>query len=188
MLRHDLNLHAANTLAVLVDVQEKFIPAIPAFAEDGSAFLATQKLINGTVALEIPWLISEQVPDKLGSTVPHLASSLETAPRHVKTTFSLLDTPALRDAIADYNRDTLLLCGLETHACILSTVDDALRRGYRVVVPVEAVASRKEADRLEALATIRQLGALVLPIETVLLRLCRDATHPAFRQISRLIR
>jgi nicotinamidase-related amidase len=188
MLRNDMNFIAGNTLALLIDVQEKFIPAIPDFANNGSALTATQKIITGTQALSVPWLISEQVPDKLGRTITPLGELLADVPRYGKTTFSLLDDTVLRNAIADSNRDTLFLCGLETHACVLSTVDDALRRGYRVVVAPETVASRHEDDRTAALKTMRQLGALVLPLETVLLRLCRDAAHPAFRQISRLIR
>ena len=185
----DFDCLAANSLGILVDIQEKFVPAITDFSDDAPAMSATQTLLAGTTALDMPWVVSEQVPEKLGATVSSIIEALPKATeRYGKTTFSLFDDPGLVTTIADYNRDTLIFCGLEAHVCLLASVDDAVRRGYRVIVASDAIASRQTEHRDIAIATMRQLGALVLPVESVLLRLCREATHPQFRTISRLIR
>ena len=131
----DFDCLAATSLGIVVDIQEKFIPAITDFANDGPAMQAAQQLLNGTTALQIPWIISEQVPDKLGGTVTSITDVLPpTTQRYGKTSFSLFDDADLCSAIADHHRDTLIICGLEAHVCVLGSVDDAIRRGYRVIV------------------------------------------------------
>ena len=55
-------------------------------------------------------------------------------------------------------------------------------------MPEQALASRNPEDRLGAIATMRQLGAIVAPVESILFRLCRDTKAPAFRAISQLVR
>ena len=114
----DFDCLAATSLGIVVDIQEKFIPAITDFANDGPAMQAAQQLLNGTTALQIPWIISEQVPDKLGGTVAGITDVLPpTTRRYGKTSFSLFDDADLCSAIADHHRDTLIICGLEAHVC-----------------------------------------------------------------------
>jgi nicotinamidase-related amidase len=105
-----------------------------------------------------------------------------------KTEFSVLDHDPLRAVLADLDRPTIIVAGIEAHVCVLGTVDDLLRRGWRVVVAGDAVDSRLPEHREQALATLRQLGAVVVPVEAVLFRLLRGAAHPAFKEISRLVR
>ncbi|HCH86858.1 MAG TPA: isochorismatase, partial [Lentisphaeria bacterium] len=50
------------------------------------------------------------------------------------------------------------------------------------------VTSRKAADRELALKAARHADAQVLPAEAVLFLLLRDAKHPAFKTVSKLVR
>lgn len=43
--------------------------------------------------------------------------------------------------------DTVIICGIEAHACVLQTAIDLLSKGYRVYVVVDAVSSRSLTDR-----------------------------------------
>ena len=66
--------------------------------------------------LEIPALVTEQNPKALGPTVPELGA--QDLPRYPKTTFSMV--PPLEGELQRRPHLTsVLLCGIETQACIL---------------------------------------------------------------------
>ena len=71
---------------------------------------------------------------------------------------------------------------------MLQTVFDALNEGFEVILAADAVTSRKAADRELALKAARHADAQVLPAEAVLFLLLRDAKHPAFKTVSKLVR
>lgn len=43
--------------------------------------------------------------------------------------------------IADYNIDTVVLAGINTHACVRTTAIDAYQRDLKVIIPKQAVGS-----------------------------------------------
>ena len=65
---------------------------------------------------------------------------------------------------------------------------DALEKGFNTCLAADAVTSRKTADRELALAAARAAGALVLNSEALLFMLLKDAKHPAFKAVSKLVR
>ncbi|XP_039365835.1 isochorismatase domain-containing protein 2 isoform X4 [Mauremys reevesii] len=69
-----------------------------------------------------------------------------------------------------------------------STALDALERGLDVHVVADACSSRSQVDRLAALSRLRQSGAFITTSEGLILQLVRDAAHPRFRQIQKLIK
>ncbi|KAM9113340.1 isochorismatase domain-containing protein 2 isoform 3-T4 [Pangshura tecta] len=69
-----------------------------------------------------------------------------------------------------------------------STALDALERGLDVHVVADACSSRSQVDRLAALSRLRQSGAFITTSEGLILQLVRDAAHPCFRQIQKLIK
>ena len=110
------------------------------------------------------------------------------APIFAKSAFSLSDDQKIRHYLAEQGKETIILAGLEAHVCVLSTVDDLLRRQYRVVVAADAIASRDEQARRDAIATMRALGASVVPTESILFRLQRDAAAETFRALSKIVK
>ncbi len=84
--------------------------------------------------------------------------------------------------------DTVILCGLETHVCILATCQDLLRKGFKVHVVSDACSSRSATDRHFALETMRQIGAVVTTTECVALALVGDAKHPKFKEVQGVIK
>lgn len=185
----DFDLDPATACGLIIDVQERFVPAIPAIGPDGSALKPLTNLIAGLALLDVPLVISEQVPDKLGPTIePVRAAAPAATPVLAKQHFSCLDDAALRDAINATAAEVVIVAGIEAHVCVLATVDDLLRRGFRVVVVDDAVASRNPDHRTSAIAALRDLGALVVPCESVLFRLQRIASGDRFRALSRLVK
>ncbi len=177
-----------NTTALIVDVQERFVPVIPSLAADQPCGRANRLLLDGLALLGVPVLVSEQYPKGLGPTLPHLLAAAPAAEVFAKTHFSCLEDPALKAHFADTQRTHVVVAGVEAHVCVLATVADLIASGKWVVVAADAVASRDPAHRDLALEAMRSLGALTLPVESILFRLQRQAGTPAFKQLSALVR
>lgn len=184
----DFDLTADDARVLVIDVQERFLGPIPAIAAEAPVGRACAALIEGAGHLAVPVTFSEQYPQGLGPTLPALRALSPAAPVYAKTAFSCADDGPLREALAADGRGWLLCCGIEAHICVLATVDDCLRRGWQVAVAADAVASRDPSHTALAHEAMRQLGALVLPVESLLFRLQRRATGPAFKALSALTR
>lgn len=184
----DFDLTIDQALVLAIDLQERFVPAIPAVAAGGPVAERVGLLLDGAALLGLPVVFSEQYPKGLGPTVSHLRDQAADAPVYAKTAFSCCDDEALRLALAERERPWLLVCGIEAHVCVLATVDDCLRRGWRVAVAADGIASRDPANVDHAIATMRQLGAVVLPVESLLFRLQRAAGSERFKALARLVK
>ncbi|XP_074926857.1 isochorismatase domain-containing protein 2 isoform X1 [Chelonoidis abingdonii] len=136
--------------------------------------------------LEIPVVVTEQYPQGLGPTVPELGA--EGLRKFPKTCFSMLVPEVEQELGALPHLRSVLLCGIEAQACIMSTALDALERGLDVHVVADACSSRSQVDRLAALSRLRHSGAFITTSEGLILQLVRDAAHPRFRQIQKLIK
>lgn len=166
---------------VVIDVQERLVPAMSEF--DG-ALDNMVRLIEGFNLLERPVLATEQYPRGLGPTIEPLAGLLPERPD--KLAFSCFGCEPFVAAL-DPSAD-LVLCGLETHVCVLQTALDGLARGHRVWVAGDAVASRTARCRELALAQLAAAGAVVSATETLLFQLVGEAGNDLFRAVVRLVR
>ncbi len=64
--------------------------------------------------------------------------------------------------------DTIILCGQHTHICVRHTSADAFYRGYRIVVPPDAVDSFTEEDHEAGLAYLQAIyGAEPTPVAEI---------------------
>jgi nicotinamidase-related amidase len=182
------DLDAAGSVLLVIDVQERFLPAIPAIAADQPVGRNCGILLAAARLLAVQAIVSEQYPKGLGATLPHLLAAHPEARRLAKTHFSCAEDPALSEALDVRRRRHVVLCGIEAHVCVLATAADLLAQGAQVVVAGDAIASRDAAHRELALAALRDLGALVVPSESVVLRWQRQAGVGCFKQLSALIR
>jgi len=173
---------------LLIDMQERFLPAIPSIAEDQPCGRSCRILLAAAQLLGVPTTISEQYPQGLGATLGYLAGANPAAVRMAKMHFSCCDDPALRDHLERSGRRQLVLCGIEAQVCVLTTAADLLGRGFQVVIAGDAVASRNPAHVPMALTAARDLGALVVPAETIVMRLQRVAGSGHFKALAQLIR
>ncbi len=183
-----LTLDAADSALLVIDVQERFLKVVPAIAGDQAVGRNCRILLQAAGLLGVPRLISEQYPSGLGPTLPHLVEVAQDVPRLPKMHFSCAADPALATAIDRLGRRQIVLAGIETHVCVLTTAADLLDRGYQVVLAGDATASRDTAHVTMALTAARDLGALVLPSETIAMRWQRCAGVGQFKAIAQLIR
>ncbi len=186
MDRFDLT--TANSLVLAVDLQERFQAAIPSIAPGGTVAKAARLLLEGAKLLNVPTLISEQYPKGLGPTLPLLREVQPEASVFAKTHFSCYDDPTLNQLFSEEPRSHVILCGVEAHVCLLATMADLLSHGKWVVVAADAVDSRNPQHRDWALSAMRDLGALVLPVESILFRWQRQAGGATFKALSNLVK
>ncbi len=173
----------ANTALLVVDVQERLLPAI----RDGRRVVWNcGRLIDGARILGLPVAGTEQYPKGLGPTVPDLAERLGNLP--AKLLFSCRECAAAFRPLLDAGRHKLLVCGVEAHVCVQQTVYDLLAAGWSVYVAADAVGSRTEFDYRTALGRMASAGAVVTSTEAALFEWCEQAGTPEFKQIAQLVR
>jgi nicotinamidase-related amidase len=172
----------------VVDVQERLLPAIP---EDRRAGVLRNVLIAVDAArvLGVPTIVTEQYPKGLGRTVPDVREHLGEAFAPVeKVVFSCGRSPEFRAALDATGRRDVILCGVETHVCVLQTAIDLINAGYRVYVPADGVASRRVLDTERGLALMDKAGAVVGTTEAFVFQLLERAGTDEFKAISKLVK
>ena len=80
-----------------------------------------------------------------------------------------------------------MLTGIETHICVQQTALDLLAAGYRVIIPIDAVASRNQLDWQTSIKRMENSGAVITTTESILFEWCELAGNEEFKQISRLV-
>ena len=176
---------AENTIALAIDYQEKLIPAIH---DNADVVRNSTILLAGLEALQVPVIVSRQYPRGLGDTVAEIREVTAGASVMDKSTFSCLGDDAIKAALEQSGRKTVILCGVEAHVCVLQTAVDLVAAGYTVVYVVDCTGSRKPADKKYGLKRVMQEGALTVTYEQILFELTGGAGAPAFKAISRLVK
>lgn len=172
---------ARDSTLLVVDVQGKLVPAIA-----GWQALLDQViwLIRVARRLDIPVLACEQYPQGLGPTHPAVAAELPPGCVAGKVHFSAV-AGACHGLDQAGGSSQYVVCGMETHVCVLQTVMELRAGGKQVFVVDEAVGSRRESDRSLALARMRDAGASIVSREMVAFEWLRRADSTVFREVSR---
>lgn len=171
---------------VVVDVQEKLIPSMP--AEVWAQTLKSLRfLVEGAKLLQVPVVATEQYPRGLGPTIPELAAACREKVI-AKTAFGCCGEPAFLDHLLGLGRPQAVVVGMEAHVCVLQTVLGLLERGYHVHLVRDAVISRGRTDYRGALEIAARAGATVTTAETVLFQLTADSRAPEFKALSALVK
>jgi len=175
-------LDADQCALVVVDIQEKLLP--PIFQKD-QLVRNTKLLIRAARILKIPALVSTQYAKGLGGTVPEIASLLPETEPIDKQLFSCFGSDVFCSLLKRLpgKRNTLLLCGMETHICVMQTALAALGEGYLVHVASDAVSSRAEWNWKIGLDRMRAAGAVISSTEMMIYELVRSSGSPAFKEL-----
>ena len=175
-------LEAEQCALLVVDMQEKLLPPI---WEKERLVRNVQLLIRLAGILKIPALVTTQYAKGLGNTVPDIAALLPDAPPIDKLMFSCFGSDLFCSMLKRLpgKRTTALLCGMETHICVMQTALGALREGYLVHVASDAVSSRTELNWRIGLDRMRAAGTVLSSTEMMLYELLRSSGAPAFREL-----
>jgi nicotinamidase-related amidase len=167
---------------VVIDIQQKLLP--PIFQSE-QLVRNSQVLIRASGILKIPAILSTQYAKGLGETVPEVASLLPEVEPVDKNLFSCFGSDVFCTLLKRLpgNRNTLLLCGMESHICVMQTALAALREGYLVHVASDAVGSRTEWNWKIGLDRMRAAGAVISSTEMMIYELMRSSASPAFKEL-----
>jgi nicotinamidase-related amidase len=167
---------------IVIDVQEKLLP--PIFEKERLVRNA-QFLIRLAGILKMPTLMSTQYSKGLGNTIPEIASMLPDVEPLEKTAFSCFGSDVFCSALKRVpgNRNTVLLCGMETHICVAQTALAALREGYLVHVAADAVSSRTELNWKIGLDRMRAAGAVISSTEMMIYEALRSSGTSEFKDM-----
>ena len=176
------------TQCMIIDMQERLMPAMNnrKACEDRALML-----IRGLRVLEIPMMITQQYTKGLGGSIPEVYEAAGTTEYFDKRTFSCTRDEAILAALEAgraEGRKNVLVCGTESHVCVLQTCIDLKALGFQPILVTDAIASRKKTDKKMALQRAIQEGILLTTAEAVLFELTVDSRHPKFRQISALVK
>ena len=175
-------LEADRCALVVVDIQEKLLP--PIFQQE-QLLRNAKLLIRAAGILTIPIIVSTQYAKGLGGTVSEIASLLPETAAIDKHLFSCFGSDVFCSLLKRLpgNRNTLLLCGMESHICVTQTALAALRDGYLVHVASDAVSSRTEWNWKIGLERMRAAGAVISSTEMMIYELMRSSASPAFKEM-----
>jgi nicotinamidase-related amidase len=176
------SLEADRCALIVVDIQEKLLP--PIFQKD-HLLKNSKLLIRLAGILKIPALLTTQYAKGLGNTTPEIASLLPETQPIDKHMFSCFGSDAFCSTLKRLpgNRNTVLLCGMESHICVMQTALGALCEGYIVHVASDAVSSRTEWNWKIGLERMRSAGAVISSTEMILYELLRSSGSPAFKEL-----
>ena len=152
------------TGAVVIDMQEKLMMAMN---ETKACEEKAAMLLKGLQVLSIPTVIVQQYTKGLGHTLPSLYEAAGTTEYCEKASFSCCRNKAILDKLESMGKKAA---------------------GFQPVMVVDAVASRREADKKIAIERAIQEGILVTTAEAVLFELTLDSTNPCFKAISKLVK
>jgi len=167
---------------VVVDIQEKLLPAI---ANRELLVKNAQLLIRLAGMLNLPTIVSTQYKRGLGETVPEIASLVPDAIKLDKTEFGCFNNDGFCSAVKTLpgNRTTVLLCGMETHICVMQTALGAMNQGYIVHVASDAVGSRSEWNYHIGLNRMQDAGAVISSTEMMMYELLRSSSSAVFKEL-----
>ena len=167
---------------IVVDIQQKLLP--PIFNKE-RLVKNSQLLVRLAKILSIPLMMTTQYKKGLGDIVPEIASLMPEVKSIDKLEFGCFGSEVFRAALKSLpgNRNTLLLCGMETHICVMQTALGALNDGYLVHVASDAVSSRAEWNWHVGLDRMRAAGAVISSTEMMMYELLRCSGTPPFKEL-----
>jgi nicotinamidase-related amidase len=174
-----------DTALIIVDLQEAFQKAIPAFSAVADRVTI---LARGFSILGLPVIVTEQYPEKLGSTVAQVKKYCEPWNPVEKLTFAASETENFMIRLTGLTVSTVVLCGVESHVCICQTALGLLAKNYTVHVAADACASRKTCDHETAMRRVEKAGALPTTAEMCLFEMVYQAGTARFKEILQLVK
>lgn len=175
-------MRADDTVLLVIDMQERLLAVIPSAER---IVWNCRRLVDGAAILGVRVAVTEQNPEKLGPTAAALTARVPATPL-AKMAFSCGACGELHPQWQAAGIERVLLCGIETHVCVLQTAFDLLAAGYRVYVAADAIGARGAFDHEVAVRRMDSAGATITTTEAALFEWCERAGTDAFRNISAL--
>lgn len=174
-----------NTVALIIDIQERLVPAM--FEKD-VLIKNCSILIRGLLVSAIPMTVTQQYTKGLGDTVDEIKAVIPDFSYIEKRDFSCCDEPSVIERLESLNKKNIVICGIESHVCVLQTAVDLKAAGFNPVVVMDCVSSRTPQSIEMAKERFRHEGIMMTSYESILFELTRSSASPEFKAISALVK
>ena len=171
-----------DSVLVVIDVQERLMPVI---ANKEMVEENVIRLLKFAEIIGLPVVLTEQ--EKLGDTLPSVLEAKPDLQPIRKQDFDCFGCQDFPSQLAKLGRNTLILCGVETHICVAQTALHAVS-DYTVHVVSDATSSRAEHNWKVALDRMRQAGVVITSTEMVIYELLQRAGTEEFRAVLPLVK
>jgi len=174
-----------DAILVLVDIQGKLANLM---TQREQLFKQLTRLVQGVLLFDLPIIWMEQMPDKLGPTIPEIANYIPHLQPLAKTSFGCYGDSGFVTALENSCRRHILLAGIESHVCVYQTCVELLAHQYQVSTINDAISSRTVENRLLGLTRMKDAGALPSSVEMILFEFQHNAEGDRLRAISKLFK
>lgn len=180
-----MRIEREKSIGLIIDVQDRLFPVM-----DGKENLLDNciRLIEGLQILGIPLTVTQQYTKGLGSTVNEISSLFSHFSPIEKNTFSCMDEPVFAVHLSNSGKTNVIICGIESHVCVLQTAVDLKENGYHPIVIADCIGSRNPEEKRIALNRFLLEGICVSTAESILFELTRSAGTAEFKAISKLVK
>lgn len=188
-------LDASRSIVTVIDLQGKLMEMA---YRSSMVIRSTIRLLRLAELFQVPVVLSEQYPKGIGPTDPRVRAEFDrlTVPKRYleKTSFGCCGDPRFEALLAEVRpgvpreQRQIVVAGIEAQVCVMQTVIELLRTGQKVFLCWECISGRGEEYRRHALERMVQAGAVLTNHESVAFEWARDSNHPAFRQMSALLK
>ena len=177
----DLGVWKAEDCAlVLIDYQTNLFEVIRSETSADLAELHVRLLAKAARAYGMPIVLSS-IGVKYGinePTQPSVLAELDGLEPIDRATMNAFEDEAFRQAVEATGRRRLIIGGLHTEICLTFATVEALRNGYEVLVPTDAVGGRSQVAHRTAIERMTHAGAVPTTALAVVTELFRDWAGP----------
>ncbi len=174
-----------NTIGLVIDIQERLFPVM---WENEMLLKNCKILVQGLQELKLPLITTQQYTKGLGETHPEVKSIIHNFSFIEKRDFSCCDNPAFSERLKETGAKNIIICGIESHVCVLQTAVDLKQEGLNPVIVIDCVSSRTKENIELAKERFRHEGIMMTSYESILFELTRSSVATEFRAISKLVK
>lgn len=177
----DLGVWTSDSSAlVLIDYQPQMFEAIRSETNAETVELNVRLLARMAKAFDMPIVLSTVgVGYGINSpTIPSLLSDLEGMEPIDRSSMAAFEDAAFRDAVKATGRTRLIVGGLHTEICLAFATVAALKEGYEVLYPADAVGGRSQVAHRTSIERLAHAGAVPTSALSIVTEMFRDWGGP----------
>jgi nicotinamidase-related amidase len=174
---------AEDSVLVVVDMQDAFLESIQRKDE---VIQRVEFLTKAARLMDIPIICTEQNPARLGKTLPAISQNATAV--IPKMSFSCAQCPEFTEELERHDRDSTVVCGVETHICVLQTALDVIEGLSDVEVASDACAARTDSAHQSGIDRMRDEELVIIHTESLLYQWLGTAEHSLFRDALKLVK
>ena len=168
-------------ILLVIDVQECLNPVMMHSRE---VIKYSLNLIRIAKTLDIPFIVTEQAPEKLGNAIIDIRQEAEESNIVSKNSFCVTENDDFMQKLTDSTKKQVIITGIELHICVLQSAVELKKLGFDVFVVIDACSSRKKLDFDAACNRMIADGINMISYEMAVFEWLKTSDNHNFKEIS----